>query len=781
MPLGLKTALSLAVVFIFVSCAPQQAVRKNAPQNVVAQERIDISEDEVKYWQTQATLAKDTVSRAEAEFWVGQYYFNKNEEKPMFAYFEQNEKYYKDTIWGYLSSLRLAQYYQKKNNAEAYLKKLSYLLDGLLQFPEFAPTIKQKVTEMLTSLDDASLNTLYLKHAHKIIDEKVLALLLTRAEGTKDYETYLKYGAIYLNDFKDGENYASIIEKFKIYGNFKPVAANKLAVIIPMADKHMDIGTVIKNSIDMALSEINAQRAETDKIELFYVDETNEAGLVANMTKLIEDQQIIAILGPLYSKTVTKLMPLLDRYGISMFSSTAAQQELDNKSAYFFRNCSTAKGEAYAIAKYMYWDSGIKNASIIYPDNTYGSTLRKFFVDKFTSLGGTIIGEASFGPKTTDFQAQIVGAGGINTGLFKEKRADEQMEINRIMDSAGKKALDKIYSYFKIMPELAPIVGEATATTKTSEATTVAILHLAPQGEDVKKFKLDTDMTVKMSYALAKGKNINVIKQKTVDATLEDIGIGYEEIDREFAMSAARQLNAKVLIWGTIKEGKSNTPTANFMPVEIQVDAKGNSTPIYKFTEEDYYNFDVVIHIISVADEQQMDEITFRYSKIKEPASNPKKIEAIYAPCSDKNMIMLRPQLNFYDLDVPIFGSEALASGYISEYREDALGVTYPATFYDEDTDGTAKTFVDTYEERYASKPGVIAANSYDLMKIAGVLLAKKIKSREEFKNELKALSGYREVTGNFMFDSEGSPVKEYYLMKVDTDKTKLLKKETGN
>jgi len=778
----IKLAVLWAAVFIiFASCVPKAMIK--TAMLAVQEKSIPVSDDEMNYWKSVAATSQDTSKRAEGNFWVGQYYYDKKDFQNAIKYFEYDEKYYRDLKWGYISIMRLADIYTEKKDRENALKKLTGLAEKKDSFPDFKSTVLNMIVDEFTGYTEDELKNLYNRHTNPVIDEYSLYLLCKKEKASGNFDGFLKHASFFLLQFKTSVFFNEITEAYRNAVKYKPVNNQEIGVILPLSGQSMDVGGLVKQGLELALSEFNESRPEQEKLKLFYIDEADDAKLEANVINAIETENVIALIGPLYSKTVTRLLPIVERYNIALFSPTASAPELTDKSEYFFRNCSTADGQAYAIAKYMTGPGNFKNAGIIYPDDNYGRLMEKFFTEKFRMGGGTIGKEYAYESGISDFQNAICSLGGVNTILFKQKRADELLDLGDKMDDAGNRILNKLYGFFKLTP-----IDEKNMPTpdpdKPMQKVSVALLHLATRGDNAKKYNIDTDMTNKLSYALAKDKQIGVIKQKNIDAALQEIGVGSDDIDREIALNVARMVKSDVLIWGKIVEDKSDTIYANFIPDKLTLDEKGNTKLSYSFSDEDYFVFHVDIYVMTVTDEQTLDEISFTYKKVKEPKENPLKLDAIYIPASDRTMVSINPQLKFYDLDLPVFGSESLASNYVMNYKDDVTGVIFPTIFFADDKADVVQNFIKKYQEAYGGVPNVMSATSYDLMNIICGILGdknKKITSREDLKDGLVNVKDYMGVTGRFSFYIKGAPLKEYYLLKIDDTGFKSIGKIIGD
>ncbi len=774
----MKKILILFFILISLSCAPKKIIKTY--DLALKDKIIPVSEEEFNFYKKQIKTGKSSKEKAEGAFWAGQYFYNKNNYTESLKYFEYNEKYYKDIIWGFLSLLRLTDIYLDSKDFQKALEKILILIEMRHAFSQYQQEIYERLENLFLKQDEKEIFAIYEKHVHKLIDEYALYSLCEKKFEKKNYDEFLKYANLFLSEFSDSKFYDDINKKFKEAIKFKPVNNRKIGVILPLSGKEMELGEMIKKGIELALDEYNEGKNEEEKVKLIYIDEMEEESkFFQEVIKVIEEESVIALLGPLYSKTVNKLLPVIEKYNIALFSSTAAQPDLTGKSSYFFRNCGTAKGQAYAIARYIIENTQIKNIGILYPDNAFGRTLKNFFSEKIKNLKGNIVKDVSFESKKNDFKDELILLGGVNTNLLKEQRAKEKIILSDYMKKVSNKILNQIEIYYNLPKREKEKVKVEQAKKNLTNKVKIALLHFVPQGDNIIKYEIDNDATKQLSFAMAKDYRVDVLKQKITDNEMNNLGVEYEDLDREIALNIARNVRTDILVWGQIIEQETNTIYANFMP-ELIVDENGNSKTIYNFSENDYFNYVIKIYVVSVADEAVIYETKLDYSKIKEPSPNPLQLEAFYIPASDKKIVLIKDQLKFYNLDLPVFSSSTLASNYILNFLESVAGVIYPQEFYPESNEERLQEFITKYKEKYVISPSVLSTNSYDMMQICEGAIDKKVLSREDFKNYLKNLRTYNSLTGLFYFNFDGEPIIDYYIMQVETNGVKFLKKIKG-
>lgn len=768
--------LSIFIYFLF-SCAPKPIVR--TADTTILDKSISVSDDEMLYFKELSKTGTTAEDRAKGNFWVGQYFYMKKNYEEAIKYFSYNEKYYPDIAWGFLSVFRSVDVYIDKNEVVNGFDKFKFLIEKRHQFAQFKSNVMTKFETTIKTLPEEILNSILDKHFHKVIDEYILYFLCKKFYQQNEYDKFYKYANIFILDHRDSDFYEEILGKFKESVKYRPVSANKIGVIIPLSGKAIDIGNLVKNGIELALAEYNEDKKENNTINFIYIDEETK-NLEEKVYKAIETDNVIAFVGPIYSRTVKQLLPIMERYNIVMFSPTAAQQDLVSENGFFFRNSGSAQGQANAIAKYIKQFTNYKNICTLYSDDNYGKSLNDAFTKKTLSLGLNILRQVKFKPEKNDFREEIVKLGGIDTIVLKDKRAKENIEIINMMNDAGKRIQENIINYFKLYYGEKELQLPEKGKKYEGPKVVVSLLHFSPHGENIKKYEIDNEMTNRLSYAIAKDERIKVIKQADSDSKLNDIGVEPEYLNRETALHIGSILQSDVVVWAKIIEAKSDTIYANFIPEEY-FDARGNTKITYNFKDEDYFHYEIIIYVMSVVDEKIIDEIRMQYSKIKEPKFNPFSIEALYVAAIDRKMLLIKDQLKFYDFDLPVFGSSSLSSNYITQFLENMNNTFYPSEFYLDNDDPSVQQFVQKYKDRYGKLPDVISANSYDLMSIICAIVERDVNSRENFRQVLATVRNYSGAIGNFSFDKYGDAIREYYIFGIEKDGIKFLKKITGD
>ena len=165
------------------------------------------------------------------------------------------------------------------------------------------------------------------------------------------------------------------------------------------------------NGMKLAAKQINAAGGVLGKqIELIAIDgKTDQTATTNAASEMINVHKVVAIGGLNDSTFALAAGPIAQKAGIPFVTAGATLPTLPEQIGdYFFMAPFGDDAQAYAIADYAIDDLGAKTAYMLV-DQAYDFTtaLAKFFKERFTGRGGTIVLEDIYKSGDTDFSAQI--------------------------------------------------------------------------------------------------------------------------------------------------------------------------------------------------------------------------------------------------------------------------------------------------------------------------------------------------------------------------------------
>ena len=169
-------------------------------------------------------------------------------------------------------------------------------------------------------------------------------------------------------------------------------------------------GQSTHNGIMMAMDEINGGGGVSGrKIRVLTEDDQSKAEEAANaVTKLISQNNVVAVLGEVASSNSIAAAPICQSNKVPMITPSSTNPEVTNKGDYIFRMCFIDPYQGEAMANYLTKDLGIKTAAILIDvKSDYSTGLASFFERTFLQNGGRITSKPNYSKGDSDFRAQL--------------------------------------------------------------------------------------------------------------------------------------------------------------------------------------------------------------------------------------------------------------------------------------------------------------------------------------------------------------------------------------
>lgn len=195
-----------------------------------------------------------------------------------------------------------------------------------------------------------------------------------------------------------------------------------IGFLAPLSGAHKAIG---QRAMAGALVAMRAfHHAGYPEVTLVFQDSRSDA---AAAFERLEQQKVLAVVGPLDVRRAKAFAPLAQEAGIPLITLTteaAVEQKTSDAKAdeeatgeeeseedaskaaqapYVFRNFIDAAAEARAAARVAFDEIGDRQAAVVYPDVGYGRVTAKAFADEFKALGGQIVADISYDRSKSDF------------------------------------------------------------------------------------------------------------------------------------------------------------------------------------------------------------------------------------------------------------------------------------------------------------------------------------------------------------------------------------------
>lgn len=193
----------------------------------------------------------------------------------------------------------------------------------------------------------------------------------------------------------------------------------KIGVVTPLTGSISAYGKSARNGLDLLQSEVNDKGGiNGKKIKFVYGDDENKPASAVNVAqKLINEDKVVAIVGPLTSTCANAVAPIAQQNKIPMVTGTGTNPKITQAGDYIYRTCFIDPFQGTVIAKFASGDLKAKTAAILYDNgNDYSKGLADNFQKAFKAAGGNIVDSETYNTNDQDFNAQLT--------KIKDKNAD---------------------------------------------------------------------------------------------------------------------------------------------------------------------------------------------------------------------------------------------------------------------------------------------------------------------------------------------------------------------
>ncbi len=195
----------------------------------------------------------------------------------------------------------------------------------------------------------------------------------------------------------------------------------KIGVNYELSGAVATYGDASVKGIEMAVEEINAAGGIDGKnIELVKYDNKSEPAEATTLaTKLMTQDDVVAIIGPATSGSFKATIPVANQNKVPVVSGSATAEDVTVSNGklqeYAFRTCFSDSYQGTAMANFATKNRSAKTAVILKDTSSdYAKGLAENFAKTFTANGGTIVGEEGY----------IAGETNFNTVLTRIKSLD---------------------------------------------------------------------------------------------------------------------------------------------------------------------------------------------------------------------------------------------------------------------------------------------------------------------------------------------------------------------
>jgi len=146
--------------------------------------------------------------------------------------------------------------------------------------------------------------------------------------------------------------------------------------------------------------------------------------------------------------------------------------------------------------------------------------------------------------------------------------------------------------------------------------------------------------------------------------------------------------------------------------------------------------------------------------------------DAIFLPGNSAQAALIAPQLLFYDIKVPLLGSNGWNQPDLLRLADRSIeGATFVDGFFLDSPDPNVQEFTERYQRRFQSNPSLFAAQAYDATRLVLEAVRKGATSGEEVRDQLMKLHDLPTLGGPTGFDPGGTLERRVFVIQVKKGK----------
>ncbi len=228
-----------------------------------------------------------------------------------------------------------------------------------------------------------------------------------------------------------GTQAKQLIEQLSVRSKVEP---RTIGVVLPLSGRYANIGYETLWGLQLALGIKGG--TNTENIRLAVIDSRGHPEYARRGVKrLVEENQVVAIVGGLLSKTAYSASIQAQDLGVP-FIALAQKEGLTDIGPFVFRNALTIESQLDALIKTSFEDLNLKRFAILYPNDSYGVTISNLFWRKVKEKGGTVSGVQAYPPGETDFNEPIQKL--VGTFYVEDRKEEYKKRLKEWYEKQGK-------------------------------------------------------------------------------------------------------------------------------------------------------------------------------------------------------------------------------------------------------------------------------------------------------------------------------------------------------
>jgi ABC-type branched-subunit amino acid transport system substrate-binding protein len=179
-----------------------------------------------------------------------------------------------------------------------------------------------------------------------------------------------------------------------------------VAVVLPLTGRYSDTGNELLDGIKYAFESSRNQIKK--RVNIIIVDtESNVRSGLSNLKRLLDMQDIAAVIGPLTSDMAVSMAPLCEYAGVPLIAPTATADDLVDMGNSIFQLNPEQKQRAMSLANYATDSLGYKRFAIVAPTTSYGVDIANAFTQSVEKNGAKVVSNVWYNDIPTNINDKL--------------------------------------------------------------------------------------------------------------------------------------------------------------------------------------------------------------------------------------------------------------------------------------------------------------------------------------------------------------------------------------
>lgn len=250
------------------------------------------------------------------------------------------------------------------------------------------------------------LETVAGQHPEEFPGDLALVVLIEKLADQDRIDRAQEFAVAFEDGFTDSTYQAEFDILKDLLDRRKSVKYNRIGVLLPVSGRLSGYGERALKGIMLA-GKVFDEAGPIQPSELIIRDTGGEdADIEALVTELVEDEHVLAIVGPLRTSYAERAGKKAQELNVPLVALSPGE-EIPAIGDWVYQNSLTKSSQVEAIVDYAIAGQGLTSLGVLYPNDSYGEDFSRLFMDRVAMRGGSVVAAESYDLSSTDFKDQI--------------------------------------------------------------------------------------------------------------------------------------------------------------------------------------------------------------------------------------------------------------------------------------------------------------------------------------------------------------------------------------